>query len=104
MAEATMFEAKTQLSDLVKRAQRGEKVVLTNGRKKTPVAMIVALKPVKERVFDLFHHPDFDIPADFDELPEAELRAWMRVRVSSTRITSFGQRSTRNVWKPGPGN
>ena len=71
-----MFEAKTQLSDLVKRAQRGEKVVLTSGRKRTPVAMIVALKPVKERVFDLFHQPDFDIPADFDELSEAELRAW----------------------------
>ena len=76
MAEATMFEAKTQLSDLVKRAQRGEKVVLTSGRKRTPVAMIVALKPVKERVFDLFHQPDFDISAEFDELPEAELRAW----------------------------
>ena len=76
MAEATMFEAKTQLSNLVKRAQRGEKVVLTSGRKRTPVAMIVALKPVKERVFDLFHQPDFDIPAEFDDLPEAELRAW----------------------------
>jgi antitoxin (DNA-binding transcriptional repressor) of toxin-antitoxin stability system len=76
VAEATMFEAKTQLSELVKRAQRGEKVVLTTGRKKTPVAMIVALKPAKARVFDLFHHPDFDIPADFDELPEAERRAW----------------------------
>jgi antitoxin (DNA-binding transcriptional repressor) of toxin-antitoxin stability system len=76
MTEATMFEAKTRLSELVKRAQRGEKIVLTTGRKKTPVAMIVALKPVKERVFDLFPHPDFDIPADFDELPEADLRAW----------------------------
>lgn len=76
MAEATMFEAKTQLSELVKRAQRGEKVVLTKGRKKTPVAMIVALKPVTERVFDLFYHPNFDIPADFDELPEAERKAW----------------------------
>ena len=76
MAEATMFEAKTQLSNLVKRAQRGEKVILTSGRKRTPVAMIVALKPVKERVFDLFHQPDFDIPAEFDDLPEAELRAW----------------------------
>lgn len=76
MAEATMFEAKTQLSELVKRAQRGEKIVLTTGRKKTPVAMIVPLKPVKERVFDLFHHPDFDIPADFNELPEAEQKAW----------------------------
>jgi prevent-host-death family protein len=76
MAEATMFEAKTQLSELVKRAQRGEKIILTTGRKKTPVAMIVPLKPVKERVFDLFHHTGFDIPADFDELPEADKQAW----------------------------
>ncbi|MGA2252052.1 MAG: toxin-antitoxin system subunit antitoxin [Edaphobacter sp.] len=71
-----MFEAKTRLSALVKKAQRGEKVVLTTGRKKTPVAMLVALKPVKERPFDLFHHPGFEIPADFDELPQAELKAW----------------------------
>lgn len=76
MAEASMFEAKTQLSELVKRAQRGEKVVLTTGRKRTPVAMIVALKPAKERVFDLFPHPDFDLPADFDNLPDAEQKAW----------------------------
>jgi prevent-host-death family protein len=76
MTDATMFEAKTRLSELVKRAQQGEKVVLTTGRKKIPIAMIVPLKPVKERVFDLFHHADFDIPADFDELPEAERRAW----------------------------
>lgn len=76
MAEATMFEAKTQLSQLVKRAQRGEKVILTTGRKRTPVAMIVALKPARERVFDLFHHSGFDLPADFDELPEAERKAW----------------------------
>jgi antitoxin (DNA-binding transcriptional repressor) of toxin-antitoxin stability system len=76
MTEATMFEAKTRLSELVKRAQRGEKVILTTGRKRTPVAMIVALKPVKERVFDLFPHPGFDIPTDFDELPDAERQAW----------------------------
>jgi antitoxin (DNA-binding transcriptional repressor) of toxin-antitoxin stability system len=76
MVEATMFEAKTQLSDLVKRAQRGEKIVLTQGRKRIPVAEIVALKPAKERVFDLFPNPHFDIPVDFDEMPEAELKAW----------------------------
>ncbi len=74
--ESTMFEAKTRLSALVKKAQHGDKVVLTTGRKKTPVAMIVALKPVKERPFDLFHHPGFDIPAGFDELSEAEMKAW----------------------------
>jgi antitoxin (DNA-binding transcriptional repressor) of toxin-antitoxin stability system len=76
MIEATMFQAKTQLSELVKRAQRGEKVVLTTGRKRVPVAEIVALKPVKERVLDLFHHPGFEIPADFDELPESEMKYW----------------------------
>jgi antitoxin (DNA-binding transcriptional repressor) of toxin-antitoxin stability system len=76
MVEASMFEAKTQLSNLVKRAQRGERVVLTMGRKKTPVAEIVALKPAKERAFDLFPHPGFELPADFDELPEEDLKAW----------------------------
>jgi prevent-host-death family protein len=76
MVEASMFEAKTQLSELVKRAQRGEKIVLTKGRNRIPVAEIVALKPPKERAFDLFPHPEFDIPADFDELPETEQKAW----------------------------
>src|ERR1035441_9226700 len=69
MIQATMFEAKTQLSELVKRAQRGEKIVLTSGRKKVPVAEIVALNPLKERVFDLFHHPDFEIPATLTSFP-----------------------------------
>ena len=76
MIEATMFEAKTQLSNLVKRAQQGEKIILTTGRNRVPVAEIVALKPSKERVFDLFPHPGYDTPADFDELPEGELAAW----------------------------
>jgi hypothetical protein len=31
---------------------------------------------VKERALGMFYHPDFDIPADFDELPEDELKAW----------------------------
>lgn len=71
-----MFEAKTQLSSLVRKAQRGEKVVLTTGRKKTPVAEIIALKPVRKRSFDMFQDPGFDIPADFDELPEEIAQAW----------------------------
>jgi antitoxin (DNA-binding transcriptional repressor) of toxin-antitoxin stability system len=76
MIEATMFEAKTQLSDLVKRAQRGEKIVLTTGRKKVPVAEIVAIKPMKQREFGQFYCPNFRIPDDFDELPEDELKGW----------------------------
>lgn len=77
MAQATMFEAKTQLSDLVRRAQRGEKVVLTSGRGKVPVAEIVAIKPVTRRVFGQFLQPGFRIPADFDELPETEVAGWL---------------------------
>jgi prevent-host-death family protein len=77
MAQATMFEAKTQLSELVRRAQRGEKVILTSGRGKVPVAEIVAVKPVTERVLGRFYRPDFRIPDDFDELPEDELKAWI---------------------------
>ena len=68
--EATMFEAKTQLSSLVKR------IILTTGRKRTPVAEIVALNPVKKRTLDIFPHPEFEIPADFDELPVEEMKAW----------------------------
>jgi len=77
MAQATMFEAKTQLSDLVRRAQRGEKVLLTSGRSKVPVAEIVAIKPQTERVFGQFLQPNFRIPADFDEVPETELAGWL---------------------------
>ncbi len=79
MAHATMFEAKTQLSDLVRRAQRGEKVVLTSGRGRVPVAEIVAIKPVAERVFGQFSKPGIRIPADFDDLPESELAGWQGV-------------------------
>ncbi len=77
MVEASMFEAKTRLSELVKRAQRGEKIILTTGRSRVPVAQIVALKPAKKRTFDLFPHPGFEIPADFDDLPESEMKGWL---------------------------
>ncbi len=77
MAQATMFEAKTQLSDLVRRAQRGEKVILTSGRDKVPVAEIVAIQAPSERVFGQFLKPGFSIPADFDELPESEMAGWL---------------------------
>jgi len=76
MVEASMFEAKTKLSELVKRAQRGEKIILTTGRARTPVAEIVALKPLKKRKLGMFYQPGFEIPADFDELPEEEMKGW----------------------------
>ena len=76
MVQATMFEAKTKLSELVRRAQLGEKVILTNGRDRVPVAEIVALEPLKKRPLGLFAVPGFEIPEDFDDLPEEELKLW----------------------------
>ncbi len=38
MITATIFEAKTNLSELVKKAQKGETGIITSGRSKTPVA------------------------------------------------------------------
>ena len=40
MVTATIFEAKTGLSELIKKAQAGETVVITSGRDKKPVARI----------------------------------------------------------------
>lgn len=78
MYEASMHEAKTNLSALVKRALSGEEVIITSGRAKTPVAKIVpVVKPKsKGRVPGLFKGL-FTIAADFDSpLPADELRRW----------------------------
>ncbi len=40
MITATISEAKTTLPNLVRRAQNGEKVVLTSGRQNIPIATI----------------------------------------------------------------
>ena len=41
----TISEAKASLSALIKKAQKGEIVVITSGRNKTPVAKLTALHP-----------------------------------------------------------
>ncbi len=45
MQEVSMFEAKTQLSKLVKLANQGEEGVITSGRARKPVARITAIEP-----------------------------------------------------------
>ncbi len=78
MTTATMFEAKTNLSELVKKAQAGETVIITSGREKTPVAELKAIQPVASRRLGFLKHLDLDIPdsAFFDPLPEDELSLW----------------------------
>jgi antitoxin (DNA-binding transcriptional repressor) of toxin-antitoxin stability system len=77
MIQATIFEAKTNLSSLVKRAQKGEVVVITAGRKKAPVARLVAVKAAEKKRLGVLETPGFELSKSFFEpLPEEELRSW----------------------------
>ncbi|MGB6687727.1 MAG: type II toxin-antitoxin system prevent-host-death family antitoxin [Terracidiphilus sp.] len=77
MVTATIFEAKTNLSRLVKRAQKGEEVIITSGRERTPVARLEAIKPVGKKRLGALETPGFVLSEKFFEpLPEEELRLW----------------------------
>jgi len=77
MITATIFEAKTNLSELVKSAQRGEIVIITSGRDKTPVARLEAVQPVHKKRLGALETPGFALPnAFFEPLPEEELKLW----------------------------
>ena len=76
--EATMHEAKTQLSKLVARALAGEEVILTHGKKRTPAVRLVPVDPNQptERPIGLYKG-QIDIgPEFFEPLPEEELAHW----------------------------
>lgn len=77
MRSATIFEAKTNLSDLIQSALRGEEVQITSGRERIPVVRLVPVKPVhvKRRVGFLEGQGDVG-PEFFEPLPEEELRLW----------------------------
>ncbi|MGA3373398.1 MAG: type II toxin-antitoxin system Phd/YefM family antitoxin [Terracidiphilus sp.] len=77
MHSATIFEAKTNLSELVRRAQLGEEIQITSGRQRKPVARLVAIDPApaSRRVGFLEGLGDVG-PEFFDPLPEDELRLW----------------------------
>jgi antitoxin (DNA-binding transcriptional repressor) of toxin-antitoxin stability system len=79
MTSATIFEAKTNLSELIEKAQNGEKVVITKGREKTPVAILTPIVVKKPRRIGFLKHlnlPPIPDSAFFDPLPEEELRFW----------------------------
>lgn len=80
MATATIFEAKTNLSALIKKTQAGETVIITSGRKKTPVAKLSPIEPVKpieKKRLGVLYDPNFVLgDAFWEPLPEEELRLW----------------------------
>ena len=77
--QATILEAKTHLSALLRKAQAGEQVILTMGREKTPVAELVAIKPLTKRPFGMWRIPGCELPIDYDftePMPEEDLKLW----------------------------
>lgn len=71
-----MFEAKTQLSKLVERVERGEDVIIARAGK--PVARLTQLKPAKKQIHfgglkgKIWIADDFDAPLPDDVLAEFE--------------------------------
>lgn len=75
MPTTTIHQAKTNLSKLIERAERGEEVLIA--RRNKVVAKIVPVKASgKARKLDLFKGK-FAVPPDFSApLPDDELEAW----------------------------
>jgi len=75
MAVSTIHEAKTQLSRLIARAERGEEVLIARG--KEPVVRLVPVKKhPKKRELGIFKG-EFKVgPGFFEPLPPEELEGW----------------------------
>ena len=77
MITASIFEAKTNLSNLLKETQKGEVVIITSGRSRTPVARIEAIQPIAKKRLGALETSGFVLSDKFFEpLPEEELRLW----------------------------
>ncbi|MDR3773183.1 MAG: type II toxin-antitoxin system prevent-host-death family antitoxin [Terracidiphilus sp.] len=77
MITASIFEAKTNLSNLLKETQKGEVVIITSGRSRTPVARLEAIQPVGKKRLGALETPGFVLSDKFFEpLPEEELHLW----------------------------
>jgi len=74
MITATIFEAKSNFSQLVKQAQKGEVVIITSGREKTPVAKLESLQPVVKKRLGALETPGFVLgPGFFEPLDDDEI-------------------------------
>ncbi|HEX8508362.1 MAG TPA: type II toxin-antitoxin system prevent-host-death family antitoxin [Propionibacteriaceae bacterium] len=72
MTQVNVQDAKTRLSDLLARVERGEEIVIA--RSGVPVARLVAVTSPPPRVFG---GESFVVADDFDApLPDAEVTAW----------------------------
>ena len=75
MAVTTIHQAKTNLSRLLERAERGEEIVIARGKK--PVVRLVPVKPpARKRLPGLFKGEFLVEKSFFEPLPPEELAAW----------------------------
>lgn len=75
MLQITVHKAKSTLSDLLKRVEAGEEVVIMRGN--VPVARLEPFHPrTPPRVFGALKGHVTVTPAFFEPLPEAELAGW----------------------------
>jgi len=72
MVTVNVHNAKTRLSELLARVERGEEVVIARAGR--PVARLAAVSAVPHRVFGTMQ---FDVPDGFDRpLQDEEVEAW----------------------------
>ena len=77
MIKASIFEAKTNLSNLLRQAQKGEVVTITSGRAKTPVARLEAIQPAGKKRLGALETPGFVLSEKFFEpLTDSDLELW----------------------------
>jgi len=79
--EATMHEAKTNLSKLVARARAGEEVILTTGKARIPVIRFTPITEpentvLKERPIGLFAAEMGTDEFEIEPMTEEELALW----------------------------
>ena len=75
MPLASIHEAKTNLSRLIEKAERGEEVLIARGKK--PVVRLVPIKaPPNKRVAGMYKDEFTVGPSFFEPLPPEELISW----------------------------
>ena len=76
MATVTIHEAKTQLSKLIARAEKGEEIVIARGKQPVVRLAPVAKASPRRKAGFLKHLPPIPDSFFFDPLPEDELKLW----------------------------
>jgi prevent-host-death family protein len=75
MPLATIHEAKTNLSRLIEKAERGEEVIIARGKK--PVVRLVPIQSLPNKRVPGMYKDEFTLgPSFFEPLPPEELASW----------------------------